>query len=401
MRGAVLRATTLALVCMVALVGAKIAQAAAPAATYSSGNIAGAINDSATNDFTISVPDAGRVVDANVSIRLNHTYDGDLRISLIAPDGSVVRLSDRNGSSDDNYGSGSTDCSGTFTRFDDSAIKPIGAGDAPFAGLFKPDAPLTGVFRSGVSGTWTLRIEDLAGGDTGTLYCWTLRLARDDTAPTVPVLGGAMNRHFQTSARFLPTWHATDPQTSVDLYRAYMYSFAWNSASLNSLGRFATTHGESAAFTGSAGNSYCPYVVAYDIVRNATGSAFPGKCTAVPVNNTSLLHQGTWAKKTAIGYYMNTYSQTTHAGASLKLVGVVADQLALIVTKCPGCGTVDVFLDTTFLKRVSLNATTTRHKQVVALAPFGSQSTGDVTITVHSSGKPVKIEGLGVLNIYP
>jgi subtilisin-like proprotein convertase family protein len=400
MRGAVLRATTLALACMVALVGAKMAQAAAPAATYSSGNIAGAINDSATNDFTISVPDAGRVVDANVSIRLNHTYDGDLRISLIAPDGSVVRLSDRNGSSDDNYGSGSTDCSGTFTRFDDSASKPIGAGDGPFAGLFKPDAPLKGVFRSGVSGTWTLRIEDLAGGDTGTLYCWTLRLARDDTAPSVPILGGALNKPFQTSARFYPTWSATDPQTSVDLYRAYMFHAPWNGGFVFD-GRFATTHNQTAPFNGSAGNSYCPFVVAYDIVRNATASAFPGKCTAVPVNNTSLLHQGTWAKKTATGYYMNTYSQTSHAGASLKLVGVVANRLGLIVTKCPGCGTVDVFLNTTFLKRVNLNATTTRHKQVVALVPFASESTGDVTITVHSSGKPVKIEGLGVLNIYP
>jgi len=36
----------------------------------------------------------------------NHTFDGDLNISLVGPDGTVIDLSSGNGGGDDNYGAG-------------------------------------------------------------------------------------------------------------------------------------------------------------------------------------------------------------------------------------------------------------------------------------------------------
>lgn len=127
---------------------------------------------------TIAVGDAGQVQDVNVRIRLNHTFDGDLVISLVAPDGTVVTLASARGSSGDNFGSGSNDCSGTPTVFDDAAATPISSGTAPFAGTFRPDGSLAALNGKAVNGNWRLRITDTASGDSGTLFCWSLEIMR-------------------------------------------------------------------------------------------------------------------------------------------------------------------------------------------------------------------------------
>ncbi len=146
--------------------------------SYSSGGIAVAIPDLTTVESSIVIPDTGVVGDLNVKVRLDHTFDGDLVISLVAPDGTVVLLSNRRGSSGDNFGTGSNDCSGTYTVFDDSAATSITAGSAPFDGSFTPEQPLSVLNGKPINGTWKLRIEDAANIDTGTLGCWGLEVDR-------------------------------------------------------------------------------------------------------------------------------------------------------------------------------------------------------------------------------
>jgi subtilisin-like proprotein convertase family protein len=106
----------------------------------------------ASVDIPISVSDLGAVADVNVKVRLNHTFDGDLELRLIAPDGTVVMLSDNRGSSGDNFGTGANDCSGTPTVFDDSASTAIATGTAPFAGSFNQSSRCR-VQRRDVTGT--------------------------------------------------------------------------------------------------------------------------------------------------------------------------------------------------------------------------------------------------------
>jgi len=132
---------------------------------YSSGNIAVPIPDVSTVDVPLNVPDFGTVSDVNVRVRLNHTFDGDLDISLVHPDGTVVLLSNNRGGGGDNYGTGTNDCSGTPTVFDDEAGTAIGAGSPPFAGSFRPDSPLTAVDGKPVNGVWKLRVSDTAALD--------------------------------------------------------------------------------------------------------------------------------------------------------------------------------------------------------------------------------------------
>ncbi|MFM8573867.1 MAG: proprotein convertase P-domain-containing protein, partial [Pirellula sp.] len=101
--------------------------------TYSN-NIPVPINDFAISNSLIDVPTPGSTIqDINTLINLTHTFDADLAISLIAPDGTRILLSGNWGLDGDNYSN---------TIFDDSASTPISAGSPPFRGAFQPDQPL-------------------------------------------------------------------------------------------------------------------------------------------------------------------------------------------------------------------------------------------------------------------
>lgn len=146
--------------------------------TYATGNLATAIPDSGSVDIPVNVVNTGSVTDVNVKVRLNHTFDSDVVISLVHPDGTVIPLSNGRGSSGDNYGTGANDCSGTPTVFDDSAASSITAGVAPFAGSFRPESPLSALNGKPSNGTWKLRVSDTTALDTGTLGCVQLEITR-------------------------------------------------------------------------------------------------------------------------------------------------------------------------------------------------------------------------------
>lgn len=102
-----------------------------------------------------------------VRLDIQHSWDSDLVITLISPDGTEVVLADRNGGSRDDF-------SGTL--FTDDAPVSIGDGAAPFRGTFAPVGDLQNFHGKLATGTWTLRIEDKAQFDGGSLDKWTLGL---------------------------------------------------------------------------------------------------------------------------------------------------------------------------------------------------------------------------------
>ncbi len=118
----------------------------------------------------INVTDSFTVNDANVTVNLDHTFDGDIDIKLVSPTGTQVILSNRNGGSGANY---------TDTTFDDQGTNTINSGTPPFTGTFVPDEPLSNFNNEQSSGDWSLIITDNAGQDGGTLFNWTLQLCGD------------------------------------------------------------------------------------------------------------------------------------------------------------------------------------------------------------------------------
>ena len=139
--------------------------ATAGATVYNSTNIPLGIWDFNTTVSTLTVDSHGSITDLNVFLNLNHAFDGDLLISLTGPNLTEVTLSNRRGYGGDDFSS---------TVFDDEALVSISAGAAPFSGSFKPENPLSVFDGLDVFGTWTLRVADQAGLDSGTLNRWGL-----------------------------------------------------------------------------------------------------------------------------------------------------------------------------------------------------------------------------------
>ncbi len=218
--------------------------------------------------------------------------------------------------------------------------------------------------------------------------------AADTSPPTgVGVAGVAFGAPFVTSDRFTVSLTAGDP-SGIASYRVRRRQASYG----GSLGSYQTSLTTSPSFTfrGTPGYTYCFSVAATDAAGN-TSAYSNEKCTALPLRNTQLSHKGSWAKKTGSGYYLSSYSLSYRKGSEVVRTGVAARRIALLVTKCPGCGTVQVFFNGTSLKKASLASSVTRKKQLVYVMPFSSLRSGTVKVRVVSAGKPVRVEGLGPL----
>ena len=111
--------------------------------TYNSAPAASIPDASPTGaSSTIEVPDAGTIGEVKVTTDITHTYRGDLKVTLTHGSTSKVFFNKEGGSADD--------LKQTFTLAD---------------------------FSGGtLSGSWTIKVEDTAAQDTGTLNGWKLEV---------------------------------------------------------------------------------------------------------------------------------------------------------------------------------------------------------------------------------
>jgi subtilisin-like proprotein convertase family protein len=126
-------------------------------------------NDPQGLTTTLTVPPPGPPL-ASIGVRiesLRHAYVGDLRLQLIAPDGTSLVLVDQVGNDSDDF---------YRTAFHDSATTPVHRGLGPFTGAFRPDQALAPLTALPASGSWQLNVSDLASGDEGALLAWSLEL---------------------------------------------------------------------------------------------------------------------------------------------------------------------------------------------------------------------------------
>ena len=135
-----------------------------------------AINDPHTNVVTPGVLNVPIVV-ANapiervltgltVRVDIQHPFAADLRLSLVAPDGTTVLLANQVGAGGPNFDG---------TTFDDNAATAITAGTTPFQGTYAPVQPLSTFYGKNINGTWTLKVEDMkADGQHGQVLYWQL-----------------------------------------------------------------------------------------------------------------------------------------------------------------------------------------------------------------------------------
>jgi subtilisin-like proprotein convertase family protein len=144
------------------------------------------------------------ITKVTVNLSLTHTFDSDLVISLVAPNGTSVVLSNGNGGNGHDY---------TNTTFDDLGTVAIGSATAaaPFSSppSYRPDQPLS-TFNLGLpNGTWSLKIQDLFALDTGTLLNWSITI-QTGTQVTGSSPGNVMDQNG----------NAMQGESPVDLYAA-------------------------------------------------------------------------------------------------------------------------------------------------------------------------------------
>jgi subtilisin-like proprotein convertase family protein len=158
---------------------------APPAATTFTNTLPAAIRDYRTTVSTITIGQDLTIADLNVTLNINHTFDGDLYVYLRGPDGTRADLIRFRGGSGDHF---------TNTTLDDEASAAIASGHAPFRGSFRPENPLSAFDGKNARGTWTLYVYDASRYDVGTLTSWSLTVATSSTA-------GASARTASLSAR--------------------------------------------------------------------------------------------------------------------------------------------------------------------------------------------------------
>ncbi|MFJ3876235.1 S8 family serine peptidase [Streptomyces sp. NPDC090077] len=113
-----------------------------PAGKYFENTADFAIGDNTTVESPITVSGVTGNAPATLKVGVNiaHTYIGDLKVDLVAPDGTVYTVHNRAGGSTDNINQ-------TYTVNASSEV---------------------------ANGTWKLRVNDNAGGDTGKIDSWNL-----------------------------------------------------------------------------------------------------------------------------------------------------------------------------------------------------------------------------------
>jgi serine protease len=141
----------------------------------------GSIADNGVTDFPITVTNAFTVRDVNVQVNINHPYDSDLKLELVAPNNATIPLFLNSGLNGDGFKS---------TWFDDQTGVQVKLGAAPFAGTFQPASGLAPFNGLPAAGTWKLRITDGVSGAVGYVSNWRLGIATD-TPHAAPTIAGA------------------------------------------------------------------------------------------------------------------------------------------------------------------------------------------------------------------
>lgn len=191
----------------------------------------------------------------------------------------------------------------------------------------------------------------------------------------------------------------TSPNTPGALFRVRYADVSWRARILGPWRSFPSwlyTRATAEALHATPGFRYC-----FDVQAAAShGKASPWSppaCTAIPLAATAL-HPATggWGLARGAGLYRQPAWRTGRQGATLGLAGAQVGRVAIVVTKCPTCGVVRVYLGRMPLMTVDTFAPTTRRGVVVWSRPVGVREAA-IRIQSMSWRRVAIIEGLAVL----
>ncbi|WP_439127437.1 proprotein convertase P-domain-containing protein [Polaribacter sp.] len=123
-----------------------------------------------TYTTTLNVVDNFFISELTTSVNITHTWNEDLDIFLISPNGTRVNLSSDRGGNGDNYNA----------TFDDNSSNVLPSGNSTVSGTFNPIGNLSDFSGENAFGTWTLEVTDDTNQDGGTINSFALNICEQN-----------------------------------------------------------------------------------------------------------------------------------------------------------------------------------------------------------------------------
>jgi hypothetical protein len=212
-----------------------------------------------------------------------------------------------------------------------------------------------------------------------------------DTTPPPAVVVSKPVSNVTLSKGIGLAWTAGSDLNGIASYDGQYRRAPWNGAFSAWTGLFNARTSPSAVYTGAYGYDYCFRVRARDAAGNASNWSTQ-RCTAIPLDDRSLTVSSGWRRLTGAAFFAGTMTQSATVGSTLTRTGVRRGRVALVATRAPGFGTVSVFYNGTFIKKISLAYSTTQRRHVFLLPKF-TPSYGKIAIKLVTA-KRVQIDGL-------
>ena len=147
-------------------------------------------------DVELDIPDNGAAVETPVltitddaligidtvlilEVWIEHSYLPDCSGYLIAPDDTEFRFLNEQGDSDP----ASLGLEGNRAKIWPGGLIELNTEPRPDTGNFIPDGDWSAMHGMPIAGDWKLRLQDLSGGDVGTVHEWALRFSPDLPIP--------------------------------------------------------------------------------------------------------------------------------------------------------------------------------------------------------------------------
>lgn len=203
---------------------------------------------------------------------------------------------------------------------------------------------------------------------------------------------------FTKSAAVAAKWTAKDSASGVGSYRVAVKRFAPGAKTVawaypKELDRLTKA---STSIRVTRGETLCWMVSARDKAGNASPWS-ARRCTASLFDERGVTRSKGWAKKKSKKAFLGTYLQTKKNRASFTLPTTYASEVAVVVTMCPSCGTVDYYINGKLIDVIDTYSTKTRHGVVKTFRTKAKGKAVKVRIVAGTFGLvPVKIEGFGL-----
>lgn len=245
--------------------------------------------------------------------------------------------------------------------------------------------------RSGLtSGVHTLRVRAVEPDGRVTVAARTF--TTDATPPTTSLTAPTFTATTASSVRI--AYSATDG-SGVASYDVRYRRAAYNGSFGSYVQPWTGTRSTAVSLSVAPGYEYCIAVRARDVYGNVSAWTAE-RCFSRPLDDTSLTPSAGWTRSRSSAFYLGTVISSSRYGAALTKP-VVARRVSILATRCPGCGSVAVYLGTTRLGTVSLAASTTQRQALIALPALSAARSGTLRIVVTSAtGRLVQIDGVAI-----